>query len=71
MAVFTYKALDTQRVNVSGMITADTPRQARDILRAEGLAIQEVAHQKAQSKRSRQIIFRWATIHGSIHIVCA
>src|SRR4051794_19746451 len=43
MAVFAYKAFDAGAGAVSGMIVADTPREARDSLRARGLTVQEVA----------------------------
>src|SRR3954471_21200324 len=43
MAVFAYKALSTDASAVSGLIVADTPRDARDSLRARGLTVQEVA----------------------------
>ena len=42
MAVFAYKALAANAAAVSGMIVADTPREARDSLRARGLTVQEV-----------------------------
>lgn len=47
MAVFAYKATNHDRLAVSGTVAADTPRQARDMLRAEGLVIQQVVQQKA------------------------
>ncbi len=44
MAVFTYKATDsTAAARQSGTIAADTPRQARDMLRERGLVVQELA----------------------------
>lgn len=43
MAVFAYKALAADASVVDGMIVADTPRDARDSLRARGLTVQEVA----------------------------
>ena len=36
MAVFTYRAASRDAASVSGMIVADTPRDARDSLRAGG-----------------------------------
>ncbi len=47
MPIFTYKAVHQSSVGaggegVTGMLTADTPRQARDLLRARGLTIQEI-----------------------------
>lgn len=42
MAVFAYKAVSSNASAVSGMIVADTPRDARDSLRAQGMSVQEV-----------------------------
>lgn len=42
MAVFAYTAVSSEDSPVSGMIVADTPREARDSLRAQGLTVQEV-----------------------------
>jgi len=42
MAVFSYKAFASDASTVSGLIVADTPRDARDSLRAGGLTVQEV-----------------------------
>ncbi len=47
MAVFSYKANGPQGTETSGVLTADTPRQARDLLRARGLSVQEVAARRA------------------------
>jgi len=41
MAVFTYKASDS-RTDVTGTIAADTPRQARDLLRERGLIVRDL-----------------------------
>jgi type II secretory pathway component PulF len=43
MAVFTYKAVSGDASAVSGLIVAETPREARDSLRARGLTVEEVA----------------------------
>lgn len=43
MAVYSYKAIDVDRRAISGVVTADTPRQARDQLRRRGLTIQTVS----------------------------
>ncbi len=45
MAVFAYKAFDPSTVsgNLSGTLSADTPRQARDILRQRGLTIERLS----------------------------
>ena len=42
MAVFEYKAMDLDATSVAGTIVADSPRQARDILRDRGLTITRV-----------------------------
>ncbi len=42
MAVFEYKAVDLDATSVAGTIIADTPRQARDLLRDRGLTITRV-----------------------------
>jgi len=41
MAVYEYRALDVDRSAVSGTIVADSPRQARDLLREKGLTVAE------------------------------
>src|SRR5437762_9406321 len=52
MAVFTYKASDVLSGDQAGTIAADTPRQARDLLRQRGLVIRDIAEaQPAQDKR--------------------
>jgi len=42
MAVYEYKAIDLDASALAGTVIADTPRQARDILRERGLTIAEV-----------------------------
>ncbi len=52
MPVFTYKAIPHGAVStqaVTGTLTADSPRQARDTLRARGLTIQQVAAHSAST----------------------
>lgn len=49
MAVFEYKTIDTDSSVLDGTIVADTPRQARDILRDRGLRIMSM---KARSEPS-------------------
>lgn len=43
MAVFQYKASDEKRIPREGTIAAETPRQARDQLRARGLTVRSIA----------------------------
>jgi general secretion pathway protein F len=42
MAVYTYKATGPADDSVTGTIAADTPRQARDLLRGRGLRVRDV-----------------------------
>ena len=42
MAVFVYQATDAGRRATSGTIAADTPRQARELLRARGLVVEAI-----------------------------
>ena len=42
MAVYTYKARGTAEDVLTGTIAADTPRQARDLLRERGLSVREL-----------------------------
>lgn len=58
MAVFSYKAASPTAQGIAGSIVADTPRQARDLLRARGLVVQDIADHstatKAKPRFSRQ-----------------
>ncbi|MEM6756921.1 MAG: type II secretion system F family protein, partial [Planctomycetota bacterium] len=45
MAVFTYTASDAAAREVAGSMVADTPRQARDRLRAQQLSVHRLARQ--------------------------
>jgi type II secretory pathway component PulF len=47
MAVFAFRALDANLATVRGTIVADTPRQARESLRARGLTIQAIADERS------------------------
>ncbi|HEY8749305.1 MAG TPA: type II secretion system F family protein [Tepidisphaeraceae bacterium] len=55
MAVFLYKALDSTTEDVTGTIAADTPRQARELLRDRGLIVRDIEDYQAAgpSKQSR------------------
>ena len=50
MAVFTYKATTTSATEQSGTIAADTPRQARDLLRKRGLIVKDIAETNRKSE---------------------
>jgi len=62
MPVFTYNAADDAAEEISGTIAADTPRQARDLLRERGLTIRDIrTYQpaiKSQSPRWRSRSYR-------------
>lgn len=53
MAVFAYKATDPAAARVRGVLVADSPRQARDALRARGLTIHEVVAQSGGAGNGR------------------
>ncbi len=50
MAVFEYKAIDMDASDLGGTIVADSPRQARDILRDRGLTVTEVRNMQTAGK---------------------
>ena len=49
MPVFAYGAVDQENGSVSGTITADSPRQARDKLRGQGLRVRAISDCTASS----------------------
>src|SRR5688572_14766869 len=50
MAVFTYKATSPTAEDIAGSIVADTPRQARDLLRSRGLVVQDIADHSSAAR---------------------
>jgi len=54
MPVYTYKAVDVDASTVTGEVAADTPRQARDLLRERGLTIEQI-----QARRDRRRASFW------------
>ncbi len=46
MTVFTYQAFNSTAENITGTIAADSPREAREKLRAQGLLVESVTEQK-------------------------
>jgi general secretion pathway protein F len=56
MAVFSYRALDSRYLPTTGTIAADTPRQARDQLRAKGLLVEQIDTQIASQKRTLTLL---------------
>ena len=57
MAVFSYNALDQERLAVSGTVAADSPRQARDLLRSRGLLVRGVSEHRVRG--TGQAWSRW------------
>src|SRR5690349_2473854 len=57
MAVFTYKATDPAATMQSGTIAADTPRQARDLLRERGLAVQQLDDYRTRAPSATRLRF--------------
>lgn len=55
MAVFSYTGVDRNETTVRGTVAADTPRQARDQLRGQGVRVRKLA--EATPKHSR----RWGS----------
>jgi type II secretory pathway component PulF len=53
VAIFKYQAQDPGRAAVAGTIAADSPRQARDLLRARGLLVRSVDEHSAQAPTGR------------------
>jgi general secretion pathway protein F len=62
MPVFSYKASSAVASDTAGTIAADTPRQARDLLRDRGLIIRDLSDVHA-SERPRRIFFRSTSKH--------
>ncbi|MCA9076882.1 MAG: type II secretion system F family protein [Planctomycetaceae bacterium] len=58
LSVFAYQALDDTARNVRGTIAADSPREARDKLRAQGLLVEAVSEQHLRSSSQRQLLDR-------------
>lgn len=48
MAVFSYQAIDSTARNIAGTVAADSPREAREKLRAQGLLVQTIAADTVQ-----------------------
>src|SRR5665213_1422775 len=58
MPVFAYKAVAANASSVSGLIVADTPRDARDSLRAKGLTVEQVSPRKSDNANGVRGILR-------------
>lgn len=53
MAVFSYSGIDQTRKTVQGTISADTPREARDSLRGQGISVRKITPCKERSSKFR------------------
>ncbi len=71
MGVFRYQAIDSRRATVKGTVAADTPRQAREELRARGLRVRQLEpvragkpqHATVRMRRTRHAAAWAVTIH--------
>ncbi|MEE2936431.1 MAG: type II secretion system F family protein [Planctomycetota bacterium] len=68
MAVFYYTGVDRNAATVHGTLVADTPRQARDQLRGDGVRVRRLAETSQRSQRNylpqwtiRSVSTHWAT----------
>ncbi len=56
MAVYTYKATGPAEDMLTGTIAADTPRQARDLLRERGLVVRDIAGYQPASATQKSLL---------------
>ncbi len=68
MPVFSYSGMNSTRATVKGTIVADSPRQARDQLRGQGVAIQSLSESRGETVRrwwpslsARRARLQWST----------
>ena len=61
MAVYAYSASNDHGLAFTGTIVADTPRQARDLLRGQGLAVRQMMEhqQSTTARRDRTVAWKW------------
>ena len=68
MPVFAYTGTDAARSRIRGTVAADTPRQARDQLRRDGIAVRKIAEHAARDRsggllapiRRQRLRARWS-----------
>jgi general secretion pathway protein F len=58
MPVFAYEAVDSSARDFSGTIAADSPREARDKLRAQGYLVEAISEKRSQAAGSRRFLER-------------
>src|SRR3954452_21870639 len=68
MAVYAYKASDLTSGDTSGTIAADTPRQARDLLRDRGLIVRDLSDVRARSTRNATSFTRASGYHVTLFL---
>src|SRR5947207_8886560 len=68
MAVYAYKASDLTSGDTTGTIAADTPRQARDLLRDRGLIIRDLSDVRARSERTSRLFRGASSYHVTLFL---
>ena len=63
MAVFSYQAVNEMQSHIQGTIAADTPRQARELLREQGLSVRQLSDERAK-QAGRWQFFRRSGRYG-------
>src|SRR5436305_11555555 len=63
MAVYAYKASDLTSGDTTGTIAADTPRQARDLLRDRGLIIRDLSDVRVRSEKKSRLFRAASSYH--------
>jgi Type II secretion system (T2SS), protein F len=58
MPVFAYEAVDSSARDFSGTIAADTPREARDKLRAQGYRVEALSEKSSKATGHRRLLER-------------
>jgi general secretion pathway protein E len=58
MPVFAYEAVDSSFRDFSGTIAADSPREARDKLRAQGYLVEAITEKRSRSSGTRRLLER-------------
>jgi type II secretory pathway component PulF len=68
MAVYAYKASDLAAGDTSGTIAADTPRQARDLLRDRGLIVRDLSDVRARKATKSSLFTRASGYHVTLFL---
>ena len=62
MPLFQYKAMSSDQRRVSGAVTADSPRDARDQIRSRGLIVEHVEEEHKTAARRFSFQLPWQTM---------